>query len=112
MANVVLKDKNGSATTYSDINQIDAQGENGVYRFSMLSTIYTYFAVLENNQYRITGSIPALGRVRGKDGVILLVYNGVIDDYGVSGNDQLFYIITTKKLTVGQSYTSDYIRGT
>lgn len=115
MANVVLKDKNGNPVTHEGITQIEAVvATGGTQKYSDLQTINCYWAVLENSQYRVTATAPSLARIRGADGVLLMMDSSSMEQYGytnANGTKIVEILVTTKKLTVGQSYTSSYIRG-
>ena len=101
MADIVLKDKNGNPVTHEGITQIEAViATGGTQKYSDLQTIRCYYAAYENSKYRVTGSIPSLAALRGRDGVVIMP----------NGDSRI--LITPKSLTVGESYTSDYIRGT
>jgi hypothetical protein len=116
MANIVLKDKNGNPVTHEGITQIEAvNAAGGTRKYSELQTINCYLAAYENSQYRVTAKAPSLMFTRGPDGASIMVDASTIENYGyvnANGANLLQIIVTTKTLTVGESYTSDYIRGT
>lgn len=114
MANVVLKDKNGNPVTHEGITQIEAvDAAGGTQTYSELSTINCYYAAYNSSGgITIKEQIPSLYRGRGQSGVYGVVTTDVVTGYGgtnQNGATILYVVFTTKKLTVGNTYSTSYV---
>lgn len=115
MANVVLKDKNGNPVTYSGVKEVGLPQEDGTTTsFIDASTLYCYYAAPNGDDLIIKLQGNILVYANGPCGVTAILNDAALQDYG--GNNAaavrtLYLVFTTKKLTVGSTYSFDYVLG-
>ena len=114
--NIILKDREGVSTTYEEISSIKVKTSDGtVHPYLDMATMYMYAATIDYSTqlYTIVAELPNIfAYVRGKYGLMFEVYDGLYNDYGYyenNGYKKLTFFITQKILTVGNTYTSNYL---
>lgn len=113
---IVLKDRNGDPDTYVEIATIKVKTPDGtVYPYMALSSMYMYAATIDYSTqlYTIVAELPAgFAYAYGKYGFEIEIYDGLYDEYGYyenNGYKKLAFFITQKRLTVGNTYSMNYL---
>lgn len=118
LSDIVLKDKYASPVTHEDITRIDADMADGrVQPYHDLAALRCYVMEPNGDLYTVkTQFAPAwYGFFPGNHGVMSMFTTGMLDEYGFdkgSGDSverACILLFTLKTLTVGESYTSNYL---
>lgn len=111
MADIVLKNKTGTAVTHTSVNALKVPlASGGTQKFQALSGMRFYTAKFENDKYLI---IEEVFSYRTQDSFVFRMDSDYINEKGYAatsgGAILIMQIITANKLTPGNYYTvSDF----
>ena len=108
MANVILKDENGNDVEYGNVTQIELPARNTAgevvpCRFTSLLSTRAY-AIERNGSadgvacYKVLDSLPYIPTQ------YCLLFEVTDSDYQSYGGDGVICLVTTKSLTIGETY--------
>lgn len=117
MAGLVLKDKSGKAVEYNGVSRVSIPYQNdagtmGVQKFTRITNQNVYIISPEGNGYKI---IDWANRIPNDDYMLFEFSENDVKDYGyeventhdgvvVSKELRLLLFVTTKTLTIGETY--------
>lgn len=108
MANVVLKDLNGNEVEYSGVTQIKAPvrnsaGELVTRKFTTIESLKAY-AIETADSVGGTACYKILDRLQYLPSENFIMFSLSDEDYQSYGGDGVICFVTTKSLTVGNTY--------